>query len=409
MRESDKNQIESFSGEKAKFADWKVSLEMYLKSKGLLGFICVADYDGTQSFEYNGEIIPALWTPVKPKSIPVSMRSEMTEDVTDDADKEKKRKKTRKSPVIDIEIDDETLEADRERQLKLSQHSASVAFEITHAVSVEIRSLIRGARPYDMWQRLIKTYGEGKVVDYDQMHKAFEAYRLMPGQKPSLFVAELDNKIALYSEVTQNVYSDLGKSLILRHRLPKEWDNRVASWYGQKDHIKYETLKDLVSKQSEFGEGEPKQETALNAVEETAKGKHKEKKPRGCFKCHSTEHRIGNCPKRTESEIREWEEKKKAKMAGQKKEKVYGKDRKPSYSELLQEMENIKKMMQSGGRRTGSDVRRSPERRPPPPQYHGRDRGPPRGRSQPRDRSQQRYPQRDHGQQRHDKVVTATS
>ena len=51
------------------FNEWKKDMEHHLVTHQLLGFLKVSDYDGTQTFEHNGEPHPPVSTKIKKRQI----------------------------------------------------------------------------------------------------------------------------------------------------------------------------------------------------------------------------------------------------------------------------------------------------------------------------------------------------
>ncbi|GLE00335.1 hypothetical protein PINS_up009063 [Pythium insidiosum] len=58
MARDDKD-VPKFDGTREKFPMWKSMMILYLKKKSLLGYIVLDGYDGSQAFNFEGEMFPA--------------------------------------------------------------------------------------------------------------------------------------------------------------------------------------------------------------------------------------------------------------------------------------------------------------------------------------------------------------
>jgi hypothetical protein len=282
-----------FRGDPDKWSDARNTIELYLRALDppLIGYLQVENYDGTQTFTLH----PPIREPAAP-AVPPSTTSDSGGGGDDDPEGGHRKKKKKRSQQLTLDPNGGSVTVFREM--------SKVTLVIHQCMDENIRLLINAKKPFDAWKILNDRYGTAEAVDRVRLFKEINAFKLNVGVIPGIFVAKLDVLLDRYEQATGTVHGDMGRSLMLREKLPSDWDSLVQSWHGQKNVIPYQQLRGLVERQKVTPVATtPRKETALKATTGDPRrpaGRNEGK--RGCFNCHQQGHDAVDCPDLSQAE-----------------------------------------------------------------------------------------------------------
>jgi hypothetical protein len=215
-----------FRGDLDKWSDARNTIELYLRALDppLIGYLRVENYDGTQTFALEGGTVhPPIRAPDAP-AVPPSATSDGGGGDDDPEAGGQRKKKKKRSQQLTLDPSGGSVTVFREM--------SKVTLVIHQCMDENIRLLINARKPFDAWKILNDRYGTAEAVDRVRLLKEINAFKLNIGDDPGIFVAKLDVLLDRYEQATGTVHGDMGRSLMLREKLPSDWDSLVQSWHG---------------------------------------------------------------------------------------------------------------------------------------------------------------------------------
>ena len=181
---------------------------LYMHKRKLLGYLMRKDYDPSKTYEYEGEVVPAL---VKEDSGPGAVVSQKAKRKDKDKDKDK-----------DDEAEDKEKKAEefKRRVIDEKVETRYVLMDCLHSDYHRLVQVITA--PYDMWNAIVDHFGSRDPTDYASVYSAVFRARLEDDDNPEMFVRNMDAKILDFEQVVGVELGDKFRSFIFQHSLPKE-------------------------------------------------------------------------------------------------------------------------------------------------------------------------------------------
>ncbi|KAG6592735.1 uncharacterized protein IUM83_16130 [Phytophthora cinnamomi] len=234
------------------FCLWRARVESELISRGLLGFVLVRGYNGTQAFAYKGK----------------QMQPKPHEALSDT----------------------EALEKENEAITCLRRF-----------LHPTVEAQIANRNAYECWATLYALYGSGKTTDINDMYRALT--RTWFGEKKDetmdRFVTRWKMMVQQFEQATGAEQADSVKSAMFVDTLPASWRPLVTNWQGARPITPYAELLDKVSVEAKRRNTESLAESGRSRPTSSSHAPpERGEQPNGadkCFYCFRSNHWYRQC------------------------------------------------------------------------------------------------------------------
>lgn len=225
METSTGNSIRVFDGT-TDFRVWRARVENELMRYHLLGYVMVRGYDGSQTFTYNGEVVPPR------------MPAILEEDGQQQQSSLKEEARTCHSGGNP---------QGRLGRWAVLGESAEAKGILQRYLHPDVESVILNKNVYDSWTMLCTLYGNRDspgAHDVYEMHRVLHNVRLgdKKGEPVKEFLTRWEMVLQQYARAIGIELTEAFRSVSLTQTLPSAWKPMVASWRGTRPFVPFTEL-----------------------------------------------------------------------------------------------------------------------------------------------------------------------
>ncbi|KAG3136250.1 hypothetical protein PI124_g18582 [Phytophthora idaei] len=179
------------------FRAWRARVENELMRHGLLGYVLVQGYNGSQSFNYNGQLVEAKYP-------------------------------------------------DGLRQFDTVKEAAEAMHIVQCSLHEDIEATVLNKNVFGVWSTLRALYESGKDSTIAEKYRALDHmwYGDKEGKPMDEFITRWGMVVREFMDVTGVKLTDSYLSAMFEHALPRKWRSTVASWRGSRPFIPVTELKE---------------------------------------------------------------------------------------------------------------------------------------------------------------------
>ncbi|CEG46593.1 hypothetical protein L917_05240 [Plasmopara halstedii] len=211
------------------FRVWRARVENELMRYHLLGYVMVRGYDGSQSFTYNGEVVPPR--------VPMALE-----------EGEQQQPSLKEEAPCDRNT---TTQRGRLSRWDVLGESAEAKGILQRFLHPDVESAILNKNIYDSWMMLCTLYGNRSspgAHNVYEMHRVLYHIRLGDKKEEPVteFITRWEMLMQQYALATGIELTDAFRSISLTQTLPSAWIPMVSSWRGTRPFVPYVELVEKV-------------------------------------------------------------------------------------------------------------------------------------------------------------------
>ena len=205
---------------------------LIIQDAGLLGFLYVAGYDGTQEFVHGGVPQPPAVKAVH-HQVQRAARDPSGSDVSDSEDDQGGHVQTTLYPWSPAKI-----------QKNMALTNVLLKLLIDKPLHVHLG---KHKDVFHSWQSFKEHCGCLTPADFPSVFRAMYNCKMQDHDDPATFLDKFEEQMRQVCAITEVVYTDVHKALMLMIALPDSWERKMEVWQGKDSYIPYDLLKSKVT------------------------------------------------------------------------------------------------------------------------------------------------------------------